>query len=28
VGPGVNPFGDEVVDEVGEWWADGPCVTS
>ena len=28
VGPGVNPFGDEVVGQVGEWWADGPCVTS
>ncbi|BCB81543.1 DUF501 domain-containing protein [Phytohabitans flavus] len=28
VGPGVNPFGDEVVEEVGAWWADGPCVTS
>ncbi|BCB86933.1 hypothetical protein Psuf_042460 [Phytohabitans suffuscus] len=28
VGPGVNPFGDEVIDEVGAWWADGPCVTS
>jgi uncharacterized protein len=27
VGPGVNPFGDEVVEQVGEWWADGPCVT-
>jgi hypothetical protein len=28
VGPGVNPFGDEVVERVGAWWADGPCVTS
>ncbi|MFC0526302.1 DUF501 domain-containing protein [Phytohabitans kaempferiae] len=28
VGPGVNPFGDEVVERLGEWWADGPCVTS
>jgi hypothetical protein len=27
VGPGVNPFGDEVVEQVGAWWADGPCVT-
>jgi uncharacterized protein len=27
VGPGVNPFGDEVVERVGAWWADGPCVT-
>jgi hypothetical protein len=25
-GPGVNPFGDEVLAEVGEWWAAGPCV--
>jgi uncharacterized protein len=25
-GPGVNPFGDEALDEVGEWWAAGPCV--
>ena len=28
VGPGVNPFGDEVVEQVGAWWADGPCLTS
>ncbi|GAA4436405.1 DUF501 domain-containing protein [Phytohabitans houttuyneae] len=28
VGAGVNPFGDEVVEQVGAWWADGPCVTS
>jgi hypothetical protein len=27
VGQGVNPFGDEVVERVGAWWADGPCVT-
>ena len=27
-GPGVNPFGDEVRDLVGEWWGAGPCVTS
>ncbi|NMH98521.1 DUF501 domain-containing protein [Pseudonocardia acidicola] len=26
-GPGVNPFGDEALAEVGEWWAAGPCVT-
>lgn len=26
VGPGVNPFGDEVLDVLGEWWGDGPCV--
>jgi len=25
-GPGVNPLGDEVLDRLGEWWADGPCV--
>ncbi len=24
-GPGVNPFGDEALAEVGEWWAPGPC---
>ncbi len=25
-GPGVNPFGDEVRERVGEWWSGGPCV--
>lgn len=25
-GRGVNPFGDEALDEVGEWWTAGPCV--
>jgi hypothetical protein len=25
-GRGVNPFGDEVLDALGAWWADGPCV--
>jgi hypothetical protein len=25
-GPGVNPFGDEVLDLVAPWWTDGPCV--
>lgn len=25
-GPGVNPFGDEVVERLGAWWAEGPCV--
>ena len=26
-GPGVNPFGDEALVELGEWWTAGPCVT-
>jgi hypothetical protein len=26
-GPGVNPLGDEVLVELGEFWAAGPCVT-
>ena len=25
-GRGVNPLGDEVLDELGAWWAAGPCV--
>ncbi len=25
-GRGVNPFGDEVLELLGEWWAEGPCV--
>lgn len=25
-GRGTNPLGDEVVDRLGPWWADGPCV--
>lgn len=25
-GPGVNPFGDEVLARLGDWWSDGPCV--
>jgi uncharacterized protein len=25
-GPGVNPFGDEALAELGEWWRAGPCV--
>jgi uncharacterized protein len=24
-GPGVNPLGDEVGEELGPWWATGPC---
>ena len=24
-GRGVNPLGDEVLDLLGEWWAEGPC---
>jgi hypothetical protein len=24
--PGVNPFGDEALAEIGEWWRSGPCV--
>lgn len=27
VGRGINPFGDETRDLVGEWWANGPCVS-
>ena len=26
-GPGVNPFGDEAIAMLPEWWAKGPCVT-
>ncbi|KQX69443.1 DUF501 domain-containing protein [Angustibacter sp. Root456] len=25
-GPGVNPFGDEALEALGEWWAPGSCV--
>jgi hypothetical protein len=25
-GRGVNPFGDEVLDALGDWWRSGPCV--
>ena len=25
-GAGVNPLGDEVLDSIGEYWADGPCI--
>ena len=24
-GAGVNPIGDRAVEEMGEWWAAGPC---
>jgi len=24
-GPGVNPFGDEALAELGDWWRTGPC---
>ena len=24
-GPGVNPFGDEVLAALGDWWSAGPC---
>jgi uncharacterized protein len=26
VGHGVNPFGDEALDLLPEWWSRGPCV--
>ncbi|MPZ64425.1 MAG: DUF501 domain-containing protein [Pseudonocardiaceae bacterium] len=25
-GSGVNPFGDEVLAQLGDWWSAGPCV--
>jgi hypothetical protein len=25
-GPGVNPLGDEVLEALGAWWANGACV--
>ena len=25
-GPGVNPLGDEVLDQLGAWWSGGACV--
>jgi hypothetical protein len=27
-GRGVNPLGDEVLEAIGEYWADGPCVAA
>ena len=26
-GPGVNPLGDEAIDLLADWWANGPCTT-
>ena len=26
VGPGVNPFGDEALALIDDWWTPGPCV--
>lgn len=26
VGAGVNPFGDEALEQLPEWWSRGPCV--
>ena len=25
-GEGVNPLGDEVLEQLGDWWRSGPCV--
>jgi hypothetical protein len=27
-GPGVNPFGDETLDLVRQWWPDGACAAT
>jgi uncharacterized protein len=27
VGPGINPFGDEALEALPEWWSRGPCVS-
>jgi hypothetical protein len=27
-GPGVNPLGDEALDLLPDWWANGPCTTT
>ena len=27
-GPGVNPFGDEALAAIGDYWAAGPCVVT
>ncbi len=26
-GEGVNPLGDEVLEQLGDWWRSGPCVS-
>lgn len=26
VGRGINPLGDEALDQLPDWWASGPCV--
>jgi hypothetical protein len=26
-GPGVNPFGDEVLERLADWGLDGPCIS-
>ncbi|MGQ0775720.1 MAG: DUF501 domain-containing protein [Pseudonocardiales bacterium] len=25
-GPGRNPFGDQVLDQIGDWWTAGTCI--
>lgn len=25
-GPGVNPFGDEAIEALDDWWTANPCV--
>jgi hypothetical protein len=27
-GRGVNPLGDEALDQLPDWWVNGPCVAS
>lgn len=27
-GPGINPFGDEALAMLADWWADGPCASA
>jgi hypothetical protein len=26
IGPGINPLGDEALEVLGPWWAEGQCV--